>query len=162
MNAMREKEMTTLELLAFAKDKARLCFEESGEHIPLILADIEGMGGVTPIGMPWGSTEEKALILEGVREMFKKYAVRRCVFISEVWMALVPEGGVTVTPASERADRTEALFISAEEDGAEIGSGFFPIIRDGGKPRCGAWQENEAGFSGGRLTGFTAHAATRQ
>ena len=153
--------ITASDLFAFARDTARKTFDEDGFHIPLFLIDVPD-SGVMPIGCPWRNNDEKEATIAEIRKLIVECKVSRMAFVSETWMAWLKPDEV-ITPPTFRADRIEAVFVSCEENGVEVASGHYPIIREKGKPaRCGEWVPSpDHLMSSGRLNGLTASAAPK-
>lgn len=125
-------------LTRHADKVARERFEEEGQVPPHILA----ISKAWPIYIPlfFENTEQKAMVAQLIRQVFKAQAVERYVFVSEAWTIKRDPGQYQpgIAPM-DCEDREEVVSISAFGPNEERSSLSIPIVRpwDGSKPYLG-------------------------
>lgn len=149
---MTEKLDTDHKLFDCACKMAKEHFEKSGEILPMFMF-IDDEDHMTMALAPWGSENEKRLILAGLRATMLAKRVQRYAFMCEVWIAKIDKdiADYDGPPPSERADREEKLMVLVSNPQARPLMKSYSIERPtGGKPRLA--EEKEPGgmdmFSG--------------
>lgn len=139
------------ELMNYAAKRARDVFDRLGSLSPMYLC--ERKNGDLQFVLPTEYGDDKDLLAEGMRALFKKERVKRYVSISEVWTShLPPKEGSSL---ASNPDRGEAVLLYAE-DKFEARAAEMSILRTKrGKPKLSALRKFPDTFGiGGRLSGL--------
>lgn len=139
------------DLFDHAAGFARTVFIDKGEIHPMWIAECED-GSILPIGAPM---TDKDLLVGVLRKLFREQKVVRYCSMIEAWMLTAPELPESVKRGASLAshpDRTEAIWISAEDKDTQL-SGYMPILRpEHGKPTLGKLELFDEGKVEGRFT----------
>jgi hypothetical protein len=123
------------ELLEMMSDFAEHTFATQGSLMPMfhgMTADDKGIVLMTP----WGDEDEKAILVERVRQIFAEHKVVRYAMLSEVWIATHQGPGMPTVMPRDRPDREEAVTLLVIEPPKKPVMARRKIVRpwDGSKP----------------------------
>lgn len=110
---------------------ARRMLAHDGYHKPMAFLLDENHRPITVIGMNFSNQAEKYLAFRSLAEDAERLSARGVVFVGEVWQAEVRPADISpsMTRASERQDRTEALAVMVVTADGEGRNYYSPISR---------------------------------
>lgn len=129
-------------LFEHAKTQAREIFLDQGNCMPVFIT----LDPTMIIPFVFGDNNEKRILADAIRAIFKQEKVSGYVYVFEAWMAMEKRGDRKtidtdkLVPPSQRPDRTEAIVIMAENKNGETMNGIYPII---GKKQLGPFEKSD-------------------
>ncbi len=131
--------MTLDEMLKNAEEFAIKTFHETGSVSPMWVAESANNERFV-IATPWGSREEKEMVVQGLRALFKEKKVQRFSFIVEAWVVQpsdgkIPESMKLGASLSTHPERRELLMIRAEDKAKSVSSIYYILRPEHGKPK---------------------------
>lgn len=154
--------MTLDNLFEHGKEMAAKLFSDSGQVLPTWILEL-ATGEQIPLLMPISAMDDKDRLEEMLRKVFIDSKTVRYVSLLEAW-ALVTKDKEDLakidTPISDHPDRTEVVFVMAE-DKHHMKSGHYTIMRPAnGKPYLSEFKEENAEHAEGRFCNLLAEGVS--
>jgi hypothetical protein len=131
--------MTLDDMIQLAEEQARRVMIGTKEQLTPMWLMLNWDGKIEIAATPWGSSAEKHLVVEAMRNLMRERQVIAYSLLTEAWMARVQSEEIkkpyTGPPPSERADRRESVVAVAANRAGQSKHRHWETIRDK-KGRC--------------------------
>jgi len=151
--------MTLEGIFKHGVETAPVLFNESGALAPMWIGETKD-GMIIPMVCPFHTIDEKDMMVEAIKILFKQRGVVRHVSLVEAWMVEaneIPESIKLGGDAASHPERREVIHIVAEDaDGKQLCGHYFILRPENGPPKLSEFKRIDGSRLEGRFTGLLA------